>query len=368
MVPSPAGTLVRHSALAPAIEGAIAIPDGGTASSPTQLAKTGRLEIVRRRFEEQGFSEPLVNLLLANNRRNTRSAYETSWGRWDDWCVQRGADPLSTPISLVLEFLTFLHDSGKAYNTVNVYRSMLSATLPEIDGQRVGSHPLVKQLLGGCYNTNPPRPRLDSTWDPEVVLAFISTLGDNITMSMSDLTRKTAMLLALTSLLRVSELVVISLSSIVFSQSSVRFTLTKPRKAQHSGPLQSFIVPSFEDQTRCPVETMRAYIDRSKEWRSSVAAKTSLCIALVAPHSAVTSNTISRWVKALLELAGIDLSTFTAHSTRGAAASAAAAKGATIESILSAGSWTIESTFNRFYKRVPNTTVASLVLGTASAE
>ena len=44
-------------------------------------------------------------------------------------------------------------------------------------------------------------------------------------------------------------------------------------------------------------------------------------IATIKPYRAVTSSTIARWLKNLLEAAGIDSSIFGAHSIRGASAS-----------------------------------------------
>lgn len=238
---------------------------------------------------------------------------------------------------------------------------MLSTTLEEVNGHKVGSHPLVRQLLGGCYNSNPPRPRYDATWDPKTVLSFLSGLGDNNSITLAELTGKTVILIALTSLLRVSEIASISFPSISFSQSGVRFSLSRPRKSQHSGPLQKLFIPEFVDSSRCPVKALESYIDRSWVWRQP-SSDSSLFLALVAPHSAVTANTISRWVKTLLGRAGIQTSVFSAHF-KGAAASAAAKKGAEIESILKAGNWPRELTFNQFYNRVADASVSSLVFG-----
>ena len=59
-------------------------------------------------------------------------------------------------------------------------------------------------------------------------------------------------------------------------------------------------------------------------------------VALIKPHKAVTSSTIARWLKSLLEAAGIDTTVFTAHSVRGASSSAAANLGITTNDILKA--------------------------------
>ena len=58
----------------------------------------------------------------------------------------------------------------------------------------------------------------------------------------------------------------------------------------------------------------------------------------------VSTSTISRWLKEMLRMAGIN--NFTAHSTRAASTSAAKSK-----DILKAGNWSRESTFNRFYNK-----------------
>ena len=77
--------------------------------------------------------------------------------------------------------------------------------------------------------------------------------------------------------------------------------------------------------------------------------RAALFIALIKPYKAVTSSTIARWLKSLLEAAGIDTSVFTAHSVRGTSSSVAANLGITTNDILKAADWSSESVFERFY-------------------
>ena len=56
-------------------------------------------------------------------------------------------------------------------------------------------------------------------------------------------------------------------------------------------------------------------------------------------------------MKDVLSSAGIDVSVFSAHSTRSASTSAALAGGASIESILKAASWSSDCTFATFYNK-----------------
>jgi hypothetical protein len=161
------------------------------------------VEALRRNFRRKGFSESVGNLLLAGNRDATHSSYESAWRNWVDWCLQRNKNPLSASLKYVLE-LTGLHRDRRSYSSINIHRSMLSRTLPTVDGHKIGTHPLVKNLLSGCYNLNLPKPKYSYSWDPGVVIRFMSNLGRNEYISLPSLTRKATMFLALASFLRVS--------------------------------------------------------------------------------------------------------------------------------------------------------------------
>ncbi len=90
----------------------------------------------------------------------------------------------------------------------------------------------------------------------------------------------------------------------------------------------------------------------------------SAVLGLRAPHHSIGTSSVGRWIKAVLGKAGVYTSTFSAHSTRGAAASNAAAGGVSTDVILRTGSWRSESTFSRFYRRqVETTSVASTLTG-----
>ncbi|EZA57491.1 hypothetical protein X777_02393 [Ooceraea biroi] len=70
------------------------------------------------------------------------------------------------------------------------------------------------------------------------------------------------------------------------------------------------------------------------------------------PHNSVSSQTLGRWVKEILEAAGINVSIFSAHSTRHASTSYAARKGINIDEICRTAGWSKTSqVFARFYNR-----------------
>ena len=123
---------------------------------------------------------------------------------------------MSASLNVVLEFLTDLYKEGKAYRSINVYRSMLSSTLDRIGGHDVGKHPLVIKLMKGIFHSNPPQPKYNGFWDIGSVLSYLESLGPDDSLSLKILIFELVMLLAFTSLFRVSEIAAIDYSSFVF--------------------------------------------------------------------------------------------------------------------------------------------------------
>ena len=82
---------------------------------------------------------------------------------------------------------------------------------------------------------------------------------------------------------------------------------------------------------------------------------------------AVTSSTIGRWIKLLLQQVGINTQTFSAHSTRNASVSKAVVS-ATADVILTTAGCSSESTFRKYYKKPVAITdkMSKAVLQTAS--
>ena len=324
---------------------------GGSSSDYERIITSDRLAALRSCLGERGLPPKVIELILGAARSNTHSAYQSAWNAWSRWCSTRKADPMSASANDVLTFLSDYFDSGMSYSSVNVARSMLSTTFGLAESSLdIGRNPLVSKLMKGIYNIKPPSPKYVSTWDPSVVLSYFdSTAGTSF--SILQLARRTATLLALNSLSRCADLASIQLPSIRFSDGDVSFSLSRPRKAQHSGPLHSLSVGAWHQNLAiCPNAFLKLYIDRTAPLRNKEN-DALLFIGCNKPHRPVSSSTIGRWIKDQLKEAGIDTSIFSAHSARGAAASKAMAQGIPIQSILNQGHWARESTFAKFYKR-----------------
>ena len=214
----------------------------------------------------------------------------------------------------------------------------------------MGQHPLVTRLMKGVFNDRPPLPRYTSSWNVQTVLLHISSWGGNDSLSLKQLSWKTTMLLALTRPSRPADLSQLNLSGkrdrpdgeglLLFHI----LWLSNPGRESH---LNEFFFPSFpHDTTICPVTTLKAYIERTTPNRGT---ESRIFFALIKPHKAVSSCSIARWLKSVLESAGINTSILNAHSLRRASSTAAANFGITTNDILKAADWSSESVFQRFY-------------------
>ena len=77
----------------------------------------------------------------------------------------------------------------------------------------------------------------------------------------------------------------------------------------------------------------------------------------------MSSAIIARWLKEVLQQAGIDVEEFKAHSCRGAATSTARQAGVAVKDIMETADWSRESTFTKFYYRTAKANpMASVVL------
>ena len=178
-------------------------PGGCTSST----ASTSRMAYLRQCFQDKEILEEGTELLLASWRQKSSKSYDSLFRKWVDWCNQRHSDPVSGPISEVVNFLAHMFKEGYQYRSLNAYRSAISSVHEKADGYKVGQHPLVSRLLKGVFNQRPPKPHYEVTWDVTKVLNYIDSLGESDSLSLQVFTWKLAMILALTRPSRSADLV-----------------------------------------------------------------------------------------------------------------------------------------------------------------
>lgn len=233
---------------------------------------------------------------------------------------------------------------------MNAARSALSAVAPLFQTSTFGSHPLVCRFMKGVFETKPSLPRYTETWDVNIMINYLASLGPPKELTLKILTYKVVMLLALLSGQRRQTLHALDINSMQLTLDKCTFSISTLLKTSRIGHhLKPIEFLAFKPNTAlCIVKHVTCYIERTRPLRGN---QTQLLISYQKPYKAVSADTISRWLKTVLNLAGIDTAKYTAHSTRSASTSAAKTMDIAIDIIMESAGWTQESTFVKFYNK-----------------
>jgi hypothetical protein len=219
------------------------------------------------------------------------------------------------------------------------------------DNIQLGNHALVKRFMKGIFNSRPSLPKYTNVWDVSIVIQHLKSISlEEITLK--QLTLKTVMLLALLSGQRVQTLSALSTANMCLTSDGVQFyiddLLKQSRPGQHLGILRFH---KYQDENVCIVKHLNMYIEKTKCLRQSE----KLLISYQKPYRAITTETISRWIKSVLTTCGVDITVYSAHSTRAASTSTALGQGCPVDVILKQVGWSRAETFAKFYNKTGNT-------------
>lgn len=274
------------------------------------------------------------------------------------FCNDNQWDPFQITVPVVLNFLTLQFNNGASYGTLNCFRSAIG----KIKGSSLAEDSRIKGFFKGVARLRPPRAKYDYTWDPKIVLEYLGKLNSVDNPSFNELSKKLVILLALVTGHRMQTLASIDIRNIIKKDNKFEIKISdviktsRPRKVQ-----PNLAIPFFHSDTNiCPATALTMYLKKTKPLRKE---GNKLFIAVKKPHRAVGSQTLSRWIKTVLNNSGLDISKFSAYSTRHASTSAAERSGVNIDLILKAAGWTEKSqTFAKFYKRPIDTDNTSFAL------
>ena len=203
------------------------------------------------------------------------------------------------------------------------------------------------------FNNQPPQPKYNFIWDVQLALDYLKKeLPNSSDLSDKLLTFKVAILLALTSASRVRGLHILDNRFMVKTSQKYVFKFHKLHKSWRQGqkPTTLEFLAFSQDKDLCVVLALDEYLNRTEEWRR-VNNETQLLLSYIQPHKQLVPSTISGWLKNVVNFSGINVSFFTAHSTRFATTSKASASGLSMIEILERGTLSNMSTWQRFYKK-----------------
>ena len=325
----------------------------------------------------KGISRRVAKCGLRSIKRKTLIRYQKHWRQFHNWFHREPCNYSKITVDVIGKFLLCLFSNGSPSGltlngaALNTIRSSLSFFL-QYDIPDLGYDTTITRLFKYFYLERPSFPRYVVTWDVGKVLDFLASWHPAKSLDMKQLTLKTVSLVALTSCDRAQTLHLLSVEQVHISAHGIEFVVPNILKTSKKGkPARVVSCVSWDDDRLNVCKYVHAYIDRTFKFRVRAVKrgypKPSQLFLSHRTGRPVKRASISRWVRQVLSLAGIDASTFGPGSCRGASASAAARQGASAQQIMAAGSWSNLGTFSKFYNRpVEDTPVGRLILQEAA--
>ena len=181
-----------------------------------------------------------------------------------------------------------------------------------------------------------------------MVLNFLKGWSPVNTLSLHQLSMKVVLLCLLVSGQRGQAIHLLDLRNMTWERDRVVCRFGDPTKTstpkKHQGQI---VLKAFIDKRLCVVHYLKAYKSRTELVRAK---ENRFFISVRKPHKAVSRDTIRRWTKGGLVLAGVDMDIFNPHSTRAASASKAA-QSVGLKTILKTVGWRTADTFAKYYKK-----------------
>ena len=218
--------------------------------------------------------------------------------------------------------------------------------------------------MKGIFRLRPSLPRYTCTYDATVVLRYLRNMAPPQEISLKDMSLKLAMLLCLLTGHRDQVLPSLDVTSMHLKEGECVFfikdMMKTTRPGHHIAPTELKCYP--EDESICPVKQISHYLWMTRHIR---AVYVKLFISYSAPHKPVTTSTLSRWCREVLQRSGISKE-FTSHSTRSLATSKAFQQGRSLSEINKAAGWTSSSVFAKYYNKPIKETIGEYILNSIS--
>ena len=241
-------------------------------------------------------------------RNSTKKQYQTYIKKWTEFATERSLTASSPSPEQLVDFLSYLYENGVNYSALATARSAVSSLVN--DSVELGKHTLVRRFMKGAFNSRPSLTKRVDIWDPAIVLTSLKGYKQASLLTLRELTLKTTMLLALLSAQRVQTLVSLDIHHMTMGHNTITFHISQLMKqSRPKFHLKDIVFTEYPAcRNLCIVTLLNEYLERTRALREG----SRLLISFAKPHKAVTTSTVSRWLKLVLAQAGIH--DWTAHT------------------------------------------------------
>ncbi|XP_071991361.1 uncharacterized protein [Engystomops pustulosus] len=338
LVPTLEEDVTRESSHSSAIRGPST--SGSNPSSKPREITAVCLDPESSFLSSQGLSSEVIKTLKASRKPVTFAIYHKIWKRFCSFCKDSPPSQANLNILQVLEFLQKGLELGLSTSTLKVQVSALSVFFD----QPLIEHRWVKRFIKAASRLKPQTVKKSSAWDLTLVLnALMKEPFEPIdSSSVKNLTLKTVFLIAITSARRLGELQAISIREPYMKILDDRIVLMLdpnfvPKVVSDFHRNQEIILPSFCENPSSAREREWSSLDGKNKGRKA------------------SKATIARWLRlAIASCYDLQKSPIPAgiraHSTRAMSTSWAERRGASLDQICRAATWSSSTTFSKHYR------------------
>ncbi|XP_048484349.1 uncharacterized protein LOC125490131 [Plutella xylostella] len=314
----------------------------------------------------KSWSEDDLRVLESSWRKSTLKTYTPAWKRWHAWATSNHVPTNDPSAENLAKYLLHLRkDIKMAPKTIALHKSVVAKFANPLKCQELSSHVLVKQVLRGIFNSDPPVKR-SLSWKIEDLLAFLKTYPldeDNLFA----LSRHVAVLLLLASGRRVHDLTLLSIKDGMFEDNVIEMVFWPKfgSKTDSCSYRQSGwkLHKGLDTEPRLDLMNFIRKIISISKHRRDARNPDGLFITTRGSVRNASRTVIAGWIKTLFKEAGISAS---AGSFRAAVATHNwTSNRYSIEEIPQRGNWRSQNTFFRHYfkeiKALPGSNANTLI-------
>lgn len=209
---------------------------------------------------------------------------------------------------------------------------------------------IIKHTLKAIGVAKPKSVRPFVTWDPKVVLEWLSANSPKDTLF--EISRRTATVLLLASGRRVHDLTLLRISKDKYLDNGQNIYLIPAfgsKTDRHDCRQSAWKLSKHPNKNICPVSLVRCLIEKTKQRRSDISDLDNLFITICNKVKFASRTVIGNWVRTVLKDSGIDA---TPGSCRSAVASLGWLDYQPLDDILARGNWKSSTTFFNHYCKV----------------
>jgi hypothetical protein len=316
------------------------------------------------RLTKIGWSDRAIAQVKFGWADSTRDLYSNMLNKCKDFCYRKGFDYPPQESHIVAAFLCELADGTlKPASYLNSATAALSAMYTGLGWTNIASDADISMLKRALVKSGTRAPRERSTVMP--VKPFIDMFlrwEENDLLPIKDLRLKTITLLALTVMLRPSDIaprskifdpVMNITKNIVFSKDNIQFNEDGSATLSFFGikndlHRSGFVerLPPHSVAKLDPVAALKVYIERTESFRPTQ--DKPLFLTLSQPFRAISSSTVASILESAITRAGLDNQMYTA-SFRPTGATLAIESGKDPDMVMKMGRWKTRSVFMDHY-------------------